>query len=328
VILWASVGGLLPLLSDPCRADIAPESGLLAHVQPVSGSCETPITHCSQIIRSTTAEGPVEFLIFFMRGAYSWEGEAICLVSLDNALSWPEAWQLVEFEPCWGIGSLNPNGATHALHLEWWGYGMDDVREGVIPVARLVMNVVGPGRLDIVGHYGQNPVVLQLLPYGYCSGPTFVTYPVQVYAEAGMRCGYISAHCGYDEERCEAHFEVAELLLSAPSGGVADTSVTFYAYANLFIPCDMAVDTHAPWCAAWVDTSQNVTGQRLHVTADAVGLSPGTYETAIELSSDWGPPVARCLPVEFTVEEPIVSVEEEQPARWVVSWGRVKAFYR
>jgi hypothetical protein len=60
--------------------------------------------------------------------------------------------------------------------------------------------------------------------------------------------------------------------------------------------------------------------QKLNVTADAAGLRPATYETEIELSNSRFH-VTRCVPVEFTVEEPTVGVEEEQPARSVVSWG-------
>jgi len=32
---------------------------------------------------------------------------------------------------------------------------------GIVPVAVLVMDVTGPGKLDIVGRYGQNPVALR-----------------------------------------------------------------------------------------------------------------------------------------------------------------------
>ncbi len=91
--------------------------------------------------------------------------------------------------------------------------------------------------------------------------------------------------------------------MSAPFGGVADSTVVFHAIAQFFIPCDVAVDTHAPWCTAWAD-SAGVYPRELHVTADAAGLPLGTYETEIELFSDhYGPPVARCLPVQFTVGE-------------------------
>jgi len=318
-IAWAVGGGLSALLSAPGRADVAPESGLLAHVRPVSGSCGTPITHCSEIVRSTSQSGPIEFLIFFMRGAYAWPGETVCLWSIDNELSWPDAWQLVAFEPCGGsVGTLDPQGATHRLHLQWVDYyGIEDRPGGVLPVARLVMNVAGAGRLDIVKHYGENPIMLMRDCDMFS---TFVTYPVQVYAEAGMTCGYIAAHCGYDEARCEPRFSVDDLELRAAPGAVADTTIGFSAILLGHIPCDVVVDTHAPWCEAWV-TSLNQSQRYLRVRADASGLSAAVHETAVELRAVEYSSVSRCLPVTFTVDAGPVPVE-------AASWGRIKSLYR
>jgi hypothetical protein len=327
--LCMTVAGLFVLLPVLCRANIAPESGLLAHVQPVSGSCGTSITDCNQIVRSTVADGPIEFLVFFMKGALSWPGEEVCLQSLHNELSWPEAWQLVEFEPCGGgSGSLAPNGSTHPLDLAWFGssYGIGDVPGGVIPVARLVMNVVGPGRLDIVAPSGQNQVTLR----HNCYGSSFVTYPVEVYAEAGMQCGYVSPHCGYSESACQARFDASQLLLSALAGEVADSTVDFWA-TSWYNPdglCPLTVETHASWCTGWIDPEYEFGHAHLHVVANAVALTPGTYATEVELSSaNWG--TARCLPVEFVVGDPATSTVGENPAAIsTVSWGRVKAIYR
>lgn len=322
VILSAAIAGLLVLVSIPCRADIAPESGLLMHVQAVSGLCaqheEPPITHCSEITRSTSADGPVEFLLFFMRGAYSWPDEVLCLQSLQKALTWPESWQLMEFDVCGpGSGSLDAGGETHALHIDWYSsFPISDLPEGVVPVCRLVMNVVGPGRLNIVA--GPAPSYVQLRRS--CSGSTFGTYPVQVYAEAGMTCGTIAAHCGYYEENCEPRFSISELLLRAAPGGVVDTTIDFVALAWSFQPCDMNVDTHAAWCTAWDEVDEDSRQQRLYVRADAAALPPGTYETEIELSINYGGLVARCLPVVFTVENPTATSR--------MSWGSVKAIYR
>lgn len=309
------------LFAVPCRADIAPESGLLAHVQSVSSGWDwcysSPISDCHQIIRSTMQDGEVEFVLFFMRGSVGSGGETLCLQSIHTVLTWPPAWQLVTFEPCatW-YGSLDPNGTTHALHLFWAddplpigdGYG------SVVPVARLVMNVVGPGRLDFTSYSCQAALRHD------CYGASFVTYSVQIYAEAGMQCGHISAHCGYRENLCEPHFYVEELHLSAPYGGTADSTVSYWAAGHVpFDLCPVTVDTHAPWCTARVD-SVGFYEARLHVTADAAGLAPDGYETAIELSAD-GAGVSRCLPVVFTVEE-------QPTATSAVSWGRVKALYR
>ncbi|MFN8179043.1 MAG: hypothetical protein U0167_14020 [bacterium] len=319
-VLVAAIASSLILLAAPCRADIAPESGLFPHVQSVSGSCETPITTCTQITRSTSQEGPVEFLIFFMRGNIS-VNEPVCLISVSDWLTWPDAWQLLEFEACgpaYGYGYLDPRGARHLLSVSYWGgqYAIGGARDVVVPVARLVMNVVGPGRLDIVGSSAESGATLQ----HQCTGSTFVTHPVKVYAEAGIPCGHISAHCGYHDNLCEPTFRVPELRLSAPSGGAADSTVGFSTPSTAWWhPCSVTVDTHAPWCTAWVEGDYGT--RLLHVAGEASGLVPGQYETAIELSI--GVPnggVSRCLPVVFTVEQPM--------ATSTVSWGRVKALYR
>jgi hypothetical protein len=328
LILWATCAGLL-LLSDPCLADVAPESGLFAHVQAVSEwPCYTPITDCTQIVRSTSADGPVEFLLFFMRGAYSWPGETVCIHSLRNQLTWPETWQLVDFEGCGSpaFATLDPDGA---LNIDWSYsyYEISDLPGGVVPVARLVMNVSEPGRLDIVAGYQQNPVELR----HSCYGSTFVTHPVQVYAEAGMQCGYISWNCGHGEQgfECEPFFAVPELLLSTPTGTQTIGTVDFWADPWLGSDhlCPVAIDTRAPWCTAWVDPVYEPGDAHLQVMADAGGLTPGLYETEIEVSNDtWG--VARCLPVELTVEETSATIDENPPATPTMSWGEIKALYR
>jgi len=325
VIPWTALASVLTFLSVPCRADIAPESAVLAHVQSVSTwPCYTQITSCNEIIRSTSADGPVEFLLFFMRGAYSWPGETICIRSLDSGLSWPETWQLVAFEPCgWGAwGSLGASGPVHSLHIEWNydDYEISELPGGVIPVASVVMNAAGPGWLDLVPDWG--PPGGQVELQRNCSGSTFTTYPVQIDAEAGMQCGYVSAHCGYRENACLAVFEVPELRLSVPLGGAADSTVGFWAYMwyNPELLCDLEVETHASWCTAWIDPLYEIGLAHLHVTADAAGLPPGMYETDIELSNAHHG-VSRCLPVAFDVEGSPTAV-------WPASWGRIKALYR
>ncbi|MBU1698859.1 MAG: hypothetical protein KJ970_13735 [Candidatus Eisenbacteria bacterium] len=322
---WATCAGLLALLTITCFADTAPESAFLAHVQSVSQwPCYTPITNCDQIVRSTSADGELEFLLFFMRGAYSWPGETLCIRSLRSEITWPDTWQFVDFETCGDAdGGLDLNGDTHALYLTWdYPYPISAEPGGVIPVARLVMNVAGPGWLDLVGWHGD--VELQ----HDCHGTIFVTYSIQVDAEAGIECGHVSPHCGYRESGCIAIFEVPELLLNASPGAAADGTVDFWAegMGDPDIYCPQDVSSHAAWCTAWID-SEYVPGEaHLHVTADAAGLEPGFYETEIELSNTyWG--VARCLPVRFTIEDASASVDQNPPAT-PVTWGWIKTLYR
>jgi hypothetical protein len=321
-ILWTASAGLLALLSAPCLADVAPESGLLMHVWG-----DTLITDCHEIVRTTSAEGSVTFMLFFMRGAFSWPGQTICMQSLRSVLAWPETWQLLDF---WALGnddyaSLDPDGPTHALHIEWnyFPYEISDEPQGIVPVAVLVMDVTGPGLLGFAGWHGEAGLRHD------CSGTPFVSYPVQVGAEAGIQCGYISPHCGYWDDACQAVFDVPELLLTAQAGAEVDSTVDFWAYYHGAVeyPCPLEVDTHAPWCTAWIDPEYDYREAHLHVTASAAGLEPGLYETEIELyNAYWG--AARCLPVDFAVEEASASVDENPPATPKVTWGWIKALYR
>lgn len=314
--LWTAGAALLALLPAPCMADVAPESGLFMHVWG-----DTIPTDCHEIVRTTSAEGSVTFLLFFMRGIWSWPGETLCIRSLQTQVSWPETWQLVHFEPSGGgYGSLDPSGPNYALTIDWAyaNYSISDEPQGIIEVARFVMNVEGPGKLDLPWiPYEESTVDLTR----DCYGTTFTTYPAQAFAEAGISCGYVSARCGSWEGDCQADFEVPDLRLSAPPGVAADSTVVFWAsWGATDRPCPLEVDTHASWCTAWIDPKYNDVQweEYLHVVADAAGLEPGVYETQIEL---YNTRVARCLPVVFTVGEEPIAISP-------TTWGRIKAQYR
>jgi hypothetical protein len=290
-------------------------------VQPVSSGsgCLSPISECAQIVRSTPQDGQLEFVLFFMNGNL---GSGDCLERLQTVLSWPPEWELVGGEQCLlhhvvGLeeegGSLGADGTTLGLDLWWSGHPLGVGYGAVVPLVRLVMNVVGEGRL---GFSGPGEAVLR----SDCQGPTFVTYPVQVFAEAGVQCGHLTAQCGWYTV-CEPEFHHPELVLSAPTGGAADTTFSFLV-AAYWQTCSLVVDTHTPWCTAWVEPP-NMAPWLLHVTADATGLPPGTYETAMEvISSSYG--VSRCLPTTFIVE----GTTATPPMSWPMSWGRVKSLYR
>jgi hypothetical protein len=304
---------LLPIQS---AADVAPESGFLAHVCFLDADSLAPdddtgclVTDCTSIVRSTPRGGEAVFVLYFMRGAMG--SGSLCLESLHSTLTWPFAWQLLEFRP-WiqGTGTLDPNGTTHALDMYWDSpYSIGNTQGSVVPVAILRMNVIGPGRLDFTSEDGSAVI------FGCGSGGQFTTYPIQVYAEAGIECGYITPRCAYQEEACEPLFFVPELVLSAPAGGSADSSVTYRAYS--FHGCGFTVEPHAPWCAVWIEHEFRY-DYVMHVTMDASTLPPGTYETALEVISTRG--VARCLPAAFHVEATTASA--------TMNWGRIKALYR
>lgn len=297
------VGLLLP---PPALADVAPGSALLVHVQPVSAESDwclrPPATTCGQIVRTATQEGQLEFILFFMKGA---DGGG-CLKSVHTVLTWP--WELVAWDVCFASAAwLDESGPAHELYLEWW----DDyplARQGypVVPVARFVMNVTGPGRFDFAGTSGEAVVAGQ-----DCAPPSYVTYPIQVFAEAGIPCGRLGAQCGY-YTRCEPIFHVPQLVLTAPAGGAADTTLNIE--VATFMPCSITVDGHVPWLtgSVWYEY-----GWHLYVHADAAGLTPGTYLTSMEVGT---PVTSRCLPTTFIVQGTTSTTR--------TSWGRVKSLYR
>jgi len=178
--------------------------------------------------------------------------------------------------------------------------------------------------MALVGRYGENPVWMRL----GCAGSPVVTYPAQSYAEAGLDCGYVTAHCGFSEDACLAAFDEPELLLSALSGGAAEDSIGFRA-DHPYVPdrvCPLTVEPGQPWCTAWIVPETQTPRATLHVRADAAGLEAGLYQADIMLYSDsWQ--AARCLPVILTVEEP-TAMAEGRVRLAVGNWGRIKSLYR
>ncbi len=323
LLLVASLIAAVSFIPGISAANVAPESAILIHVQPVTGTCATPITNCNDIIRTTTEVGTMEFLLFFCR-MWSWSGEEIELSSLHADLIWPESWNLLEFDSCYGWGDLNPGGSSHALDIDWypWCPVLPDDLMAIFPVARLVMEVNGPGRLDYL-HPSSNPVTLG------CYGDQFITYAVGVDAEAGMDCEYTQTRCG-GNEYCVAAFDPSELLLSAPPGSAVWGEVGFTAVSPTMQLCSMAVDTRAPWAQAEIVPQPPSTHALLRVRADATGLAEGTYQTSIQLSSSlWH--VARCLPVTFTVAQSAAGPTapgDHPPEVRLASWGAIKEVYR
>lgn len=304
-VLLQGVACAVVLVPLPCSADLGPQAAILVSVdyeypRPRMDFCWTQATSCDQIIRSTSAEGDIGFTIYYMTGQ-CWAGR---LQSFVDTMTWPPAWQLVDMTVCGpGYGSLDADGT---IWMTWDDYETSPDYEGVVPLAVIWFHVDGPGRLGFVHDYGE--VRLQ--------GYTCLAW--EVYAEAGMQCGHISPHCAYNEWACDITFETPELVLTAPVGGSADSTIQID--PSTFSGCrSFVIDTHATWCTAAVVESLYVHLWRLNVGVDATGLFPGRYDTWVELSNaNWG--VSRCLPVGLLVEPPIGT----EPT----SWGQAKTLYR
>jgi hypothetical protein len=295
---------------DPCRANPGPQGGLLFSWSVWEGEVPPPIRDCHEIVRSTPHDGLSLFVLYFMGGPLCAFPD-LCVVELNQTITWPAAWQILQ----WGVyGDGTMDFYEGNLSLEWdVGYPISEDEDGVIPLAAFLVNVVGPGQFGFGGDlFGE-------VRLGECTSlpNSFTCGTMNVYAEAGMECGYISSHCADKERGCDVEFQVPELVLTAPVEATADSTIEFNPH-TIWAYHSFVVDSHVPWCTASaesIDTSRGL----LNVAADATGLLPGRYDTWVELSNDsWG--VSRCLPVGFVVEQTTATVPE--------GWGGIKALYR
>ena len=302
-------------------ANVLPEAAMLIHVRPAlpeGQGCTTAITNCTQIVHTTSAEGQLEFLVFFYPLAY--QDNHYPIHHLTANLAWPDTWQFVRWNACGGAdGSLQTDGPDHTLSLTW--PACPPISGTLFLVASLVLDVTGPGRLTFAPSY-QVPVWLGCPPGG------FDAEAVGFYADAGVECGYSLMTCAFGEW-CAPDFGSEELALTAPVGGIDEGQVPFTAVsgAGPSNPCALTVTPHASWAQATV-----VPGiwpnYHLAVTADATGLDEGTHETWIEVVA-WGT-IARCVKVTFTVTRSTAGLGEPEygdRVRWQ-SWGQIKDRYR
>ena len=310
---------LLVLIAVPGSANVLPESGLLTQVGPSPGG--VPIVNCSQLVTSTTATGEVEFVVYFMRCGVFPPDEWLCLGSLTGDLRWPAGWDLIESE-AFGGGScdLDPVGVDvhipgirdHNWSMSWpWPplpIGM--TWDSVVPILRLVLDVVEPGRLD--------PWWADVELRHDCIGDVFHTYPSRGGAYAGLACGFYDVQC-LEPVYCFPSFSVDVLELSVPTGSAVRDTVELHNGHNEYIQCGYSIETHAPWCTAqYYDHMQYPPYDIgwLDVDIDTTDLAPGTYATEIELrTSRFG----RCLPVVVEVTDAVVTES--------LTWGAIKALY-
>lgn len=300
----------------PCSANILPESGMAIHVQPVTGSCETSITACDEVVPWTYETGPLEFLIFFQPTAWQPWDQPLCILELYSYVEWPESWELIEFDPC---GAPNWTFIDGTIWMSWFpgGAPLTTEWEGVSLVARLVLNADGPGWVRVA----DSEVWMGRVYDEYCLDFAG-TYPSGMSAEVGVDCEYEGNGCPWIDW-CELNFAEPELYLSAPHGGVAHGRMTFGTDH-----CDaLTVDTRADWATAEIEPIGYYESVLL-VTADATALPPGTYETWIQVANELFQ--ARCLHVIFNVSESssVPDSDETPPPALETTWGRLKTIYR
>lgn len=303
----------VPLSFLPAGANVIPESAILIHVQPVSEvSCATEITQCSQIVRSTTEQGRLEFLLFVYPIMY--EELHYGILDLNTLLTVPDAWTISDWELCGGgFGYLFDQGNGYALHIEW--PECPTISGQIMLVARLVIDVNGPGRLGFADPYG-NPIRLR------CEDP-LTAHAFGADAEAGMGCEINTYQCG-QPEYCTPDFSEAGLNLVAHAGESAAEELRFHASVEW---CYFSASSEAPWLEASVAWVPEDWEYCLQVTADAGDLAPGSYQAQIQVT-DLNDNVTRCVEVLFEVLESSSVADPESPAVEARTWGRIKGGYR
>lgn len=311
-------GALLAVpLPQPATANVLPESAILIHVQDVSEqACVTAITHCDQIIRTTTEQGLLEFLLFFYPVAY--EAQHYGILEMTTSLTIPGAWQIVGWAPCTGgLGDLSYDGSSYPLHLSW--PDCPTIAGQLLLVARVLVDVRGPGRMDFEDPYN-NEVRLR------CEAP-FTSIALGVDAEAGMDCEFTRHECARGEY-CTPVFSQVELQLEAPAGGSDEGELPFTAMPAVpGFPCGLSASSGAAWASAAIVQDWPEWAYRLVVTADAASLEAGSYETWIQVvgTSYGGVEIAaRCIQVLFEVRQGASVLAPGIPVVERRSWGWIK----
>jgi len=295
---------LASLLPQPSAANVLPESALIVHVQPVTGSCATAITNCEDVVDAAPSLGQWEFLLFFQPIYWQQGHEPVTIGHLHSELVWPDSWDLLESEICSGEGELAASAPPYVLEVDWWNCPSLPIDfHAMFLIARLTFSVHEPGRFGF-GNWMSSAVEVG------CPGTPFLTYPVGCYAEVAQPCEFTHSICGYFPQ-CGIGFTTEEMILSAPPGGSASGETELWVEL-----CTLtALETLADWLSVEA-TEIGPYHYRLLVTADASELGVGTYSSWIRASGHYQ---GRCLPVEFRVAD-------LTPAS-VLSWGRIKALY-
>lgn len=315
--LWiASFTTLLLAVCPPVLANVAPDAAVLIHVQQAGGGCDG-VANCTAVENRTEQLGQVEFLLLFNARTLQSGAEPLEIYRFHTDLVWPESWELVDGWWCsGGTGSFDWAGAgPHALDMEFWPCAeLPRTWDGVFPLLRLIFNADVPGRLGAESYWEGASTELGCPPNAF-TVPTAVCF-----AEAGFACDYQEFSCGYSSP-CGASFADTLLQLSALPGGSAqaETELTVGDLCSW-----VQVETLADWLDVAV-TEIEPDHYRLLVTADALDLPPGDYDSWVRALL---PQRGRCLPVAFRVQDPTGVGELPAGQAQETSWSRVKALYR
>lgn len=294
------------------QANMLPVATHVIHVQPWGGddlSCEEPplALTCSDLMTLTDATGALVFdLMIYPAILEHVPPSDLFLHGVELALTWPEAWELVDWVRCSGAtgvvqATTDTSGATLRLS---WSRPPGFVTE-LLPIARLQLSAPTPGNLDAEGwgtvstNPGEEPFQI------YLGGQARVV--------AG--CGDCVGSCHGDPD-CDPRVSVNRLTMHVPfqSTAVVDFGVKISGSHGCVAPLEVASTLD------WIDfgiEELNWPDWKVRVRADAASVAAGSYETWI-----------RCRTICTSCVALTVIVDADPPAAEETSWGGVKARYR
>lgn len=294
------------------HANMLPVATQGIHVQPWGGSdltCDEPrpALSCSELTTLTDASGMLVFdLLIYPAILVHVPGSDLLLHGVEQTLTWPAAWELVDWVRCsqaTGVlqATADTSGAT--LRLSWSrppGFTTE-----LLPIARLQLSAPTPGNLDAEG-WG----TVSMSP---------AEEPIGIYLGGNARvvagCGDCAGSC-YGDPECDPRVSVDRLTMHVPfqSTAVADFGVKISGSHGCVAPLEVASTLD------WIDfgiEELNWPDWRVRIRADAASAAAGSYETWI-----------RCHTICTSCVALTVIVDPEPPAVEETSWGAVKARYR
>ncbi len=301
LLLFLSAGTRAPVSANP-----AAESFLLFDVAepppPDSDTCEGPaIPTCTEIRQFTLASGTIQFDLYFLPVDYL--AEDVTLLALETTLTWPAAWELIEWEACGdAVASFQVTENSGALDIVW-EEGLT-IPDDLVRVGRFKLDVTEFGALETSG---TAQVTWSLQDFGEST-----TFPFSLAGEAGRVCG----ECAWGCPRvggCYPEFypRYLDLQMTAGTRQVVELSSFFRSAV-----CEPDYSSTESW-ASIVGVIRTGPPESVYVGIDTEELLPGSYEAHVLADAD----CRACCWIRL-------EVLYSPPAAQSTTWSEVKTRFR
>jgi hypothetical protein len=261
---------------------------------------------CEELTQHTFDEGALYFDVYFYPAYMNYWGGDLGVQTLTARFNWPAEWGFLsgELAAAGTLTQVEPNEYTASID---WSPDCPILPEtnSVLRVARFRLQVTGYGSFEAAAysgdfcapepHHWENE-------YGYWGD-----------AQAGVICAWCDTRCNLGLPSLVLS-DLDSLSLTAHLGET--TQAEIHATMDCWsYPCEMTAWSSEPWMNLNV-IPMGQFERLIQVYASTDGLAVGTYHGTISTQID----CVRCIPVTFTVEEPVPTQE--------TSWGKLKAQFR